>query len=123
LCLRKVLEECKSIAEARKLLTGMRRTTTINLAIADRAGVAVFEITPRRVLQRDPARGTCVTTNHFCSAALKPASPVNVDRTFERFAKLEEVRGWRDRAGPDELRKQLDAVNLGTFTLQTMVFE
>jgi hypothetical protein len=123
LCLRKVLEECKTIAEAKKLLASLRRTTTINLAVADRTGVAVFEITPRRVLQRDPTRGTCTSTNHFCTPALKPAKPFNVDRTFERFAKLEEVRGWRDRVSPDELRKQLDAVNLGTLTLQTMVFE
>jgi predicted choloylglycine hydrolase len=123
LCLRKVLEDCTTIAEAQKKLEGLRRTTTINVAIADRSGVAVLEVTPRRVLRRGPQRGACVTTNHFCDPALKPARPVNVDRSFERFAKLEEVRDWRDKASPDALRRQLDATNLGTLTLQTMVFE
>jgi hypothetical protein len=123
LCLRKVLEECTTIAEARKKLESLRRTTTINVAVADRKGVAVFEVTPGRVLQRPAAKGTAICTNHFCAAALKPARPVNVDRSFERFGKLEEVRGWEKKARPEDLRKQLDAVNLGNFTLQTMVFE
>jgi hypothetical protein len=123
LCLRKVLEECATIAEAKKKLESMKRTTTINVVVADRTGVAVFEVTPARVLQRNPERGTCVSTNHFCNAALRPARPVNIDRSFERFAKLDEVRKWRSKATPDALRKQLDAANLGTLTLQTMVFE
>jgi hypothetical protein len=48
---------------------------------------------------------------------------MNIDRSFQRFAKLEEVRGWRGKVTPEELRKQLDACNLGTLTLQTMAFE
>ena len=83
----------------------------------------MFEVTPRHVVQRDPVRGTCVSTNHFCAASLKPARPLNIDRSFERFTKLEEVRDWRTKATPESLRKQLHATNLGNLTLQTMVFE
>src|SRR4051812_28247083 len=57
LCQRKVLEECTTIAEAKKLLEGMRRTSTTNLAIADPSGVAVFEVTPGHVIQRGPVQG------------------------------------------------------------------
>jgi hypothetical protein len=42
---------------------------------------------------------------------------------FERFRKLEEVRGWEKKARPEDLLKRLDAVNLGDFTLQAMIFE
>ncbi len=123
LCLRKVLEECSTIAEAKKKLESLRRTTTINVVVADRTGVAVLEVTPRRVIQREAQRGVCVSTNHFCDAALKPPNGVNIDRSFERFARLEKVRDLGGKMGPDGLRKHLDAVNLGTVTLQTMVFE
>src|SRR5262249_37192923 len=90
LCLRRVLGQATTIDQAVKVLEGLRRTTTINVAIADRRDVAVLEISPKRVVKRQGRRGVCVTTNHFCSKELKPEKPVNVDETFERFATLEE---------------------------------
>jgi predicted choloylglycine hydrolase len=123
LCLRRVLEEATTIAEAKKVLEGIRRTTTINVAIADRSGVGVLEVSPKKVLLREPEKGTLTCTNHFCSPAFKPGHPLNVDNTYERFEKLEEVRAWTEKATPESLRKQLHEVRLGTFTLQTMVFE
>jgi predicted choloylglycine hydrolase len=123
LCLRRVLEQAKTIDEAKKVLEGLRRTTTINVAIADRREVAVLEVSPKRVVKRKGMRGVCVTTNHFCCKELRPEKPVNLDQTFERFATLEEVRQREGKVAVDDLRKQLDRVNLGTLTLQTMCFE
>jgi isopenicillin-N N-acyltransferase like protein len=123
LCLRQVLEEARTIDDAQKLLDKLPRTTTINVAIADRESAAVLEVSPGRVVRRDSEKGVCVTTNHFCSAEQKAAKPVNIDRTFERFARLQDVRDAGKPLTPDDLRKHLDAVNLGTLTLQTMVFE
>ena len=123
LCLRQVLEEAATIDEAIKVLGKLRRTTTINLAVADRSGVAVLEISPKRIVKRSPDEGVCVTTNHFRSPELKTARLTNANRTLERFARLEEVRKGTAKVAPEDLRKQLDAVNLGTLTLQTMVFE
>jgi hypothetical protein len=123
LCYRQLLEECTTIAEAQKRLERLPRTATTNLVLADRSGIAVLEVTPKRVLRRNPEQGLCACTNHFCLAALKPEQPANVDRSFERFATLAKVRSWRDRLRPEGLRKHLDAVNLGDLTLQTMVFD
>jgi hypothetical protein len=123
LCLRKVLEECTSIDEAQKLLQRLPRTTTINLAVADRQGVASFEITPAHVVRRDARDGACVCTNHFCAPLLKPEEPVDVNASFERFESLEKVREERGKVTPDDLRKHLDTTNMGDLTLQTMVFE
>jgi len=123
LCLRKVLEECTTIAQAKKCLEEQRRTTTINVVIADRQGVATLEVTPGRVELRGAEQGTCSCTNHYCTAALRPAEPVNVNETFERFASLDKVRPGKARLSPDDVRRQLDAVCLGELTMQTMVFE
>ena len=47
MCHRRLLEECTTIAEAKKLLERMPRTSLLNLAVADRTGTAVFEVTPK----------------------------------------------------------------------------
>jgi len=123
LCLRQVLEEAATIDEAVKVLDKLRRTTTINVAIADRHGVAVLEVSPKRVIKRAQEANVCVTTNHFLSPELKAGRLTNANRTLERFARLGELRKSKELVSPEDLRKQLDAVNLGTLTLQTMVFE
>jgi predicted choloylglycine hydrolase len=123
LCVRKMLEECTTIAEAKKLLESMNRTVLLNLVVADAKGVAVFEMSPNHVIQRDPSKGVGVCTNHFCTDELRPEQPSDPVRTHARFEKLEELRGGEKKYAPDDLRKQLDKVNLGDKTLQTMVFE
>jgi hypothetical protein len=59
MCYRRVLEECTTVEEAEKLLRSLPRTTTTNLAICDKHGGAVFEITPKTVYVRKPVNGTC----------------------------------------------------------------
>jgi predicted choloylglycine hydrolase len=123
LCYRKILEECTTIDQAQKLLEGLRRTTTTNLVIADRDGVAVLEVTPAKVVRRQAAAGACACTNHFCTAPLRPDEVIDASRTLGRFDTLNAGLKGDGKLGPDDLRKQLDAVNLGGLTLQTMVFE
>ncbi len=105
LCYRKLLEDCTTIEEAKKLLTTMRRTTTTNLALADRTGVAVFEVSPQKVVQRPALQGVCACTNHYCSEEIKAANTIDLVRTFERLQALEDAadvrqdrRGGRSRA-------------------------
>jgi predicted choloylglycine hydrolase len=123
LCLRRVLEQARTIDEAQKVLEGFRRTTAINVALADRRGAAVLEVTPLKVVRRGPADGVCAATNHFLSAALRPEKVSDLDDTLGRYARLSQVRTWKEKATPQMLQKKLDTVNLGTLTLQTMVFE
>jgi predicted choloylglycine hydrolase len=123
LCYRTLLQECTTIAEAKKMLSGMRRTTTTNLVLADRTGVAVFEVSPGKVVQRDPLRGVCACTNHYCTDEVRPNDAFNYARTFDRLRLLEDARDIRDRITVADVHKRLDAANLGIFTLQTMIFE
>ncbi len=101
----------------------MRRTTTTNLVLADKTGVAVFEVSPKKVVQRSAIQGVCACTNHYCCDEIKAAQTTNVARTFERFKALEEVRDIEGKVSVADVHKRLDAANLRDLTLQTMVFE
>jgi hypothetical protein len=123
LCFRRLLEECSSIEEALPLLKTMRRTGLNNLVVADRAGVAVFEITPERVVVRRSRGGTCVCTNHFCSPELQPLVRINLFDSNEHFQTLEKVAGLQRQLGAAEVQLGLHAVCDPEMTMQTMVFE
>src|SRR5436190_4294916 len=81
LCYRRLLEECATIEEAHALLLSMKRTALSNLAVADKKGVAVFEITPKHVLVRRGTNGACICTNHFCTPELKATVGLNFYHT------------------------------------------
>jgi hypothetical protein len=117
LAFRRLLEECSTIAEAEKLLRGLKRTTTLNLAVCDKNGGAIFEITTKTVVVRKPEADICTCTNHFCSKEL------NAGVHCERLPKLDACREGKEKLGLDDVARKLDAVNQGAGTLQTMVFE
>jgi hypothetical protein len=123
LCYRRLLEECSTIAEAQALLEKMRRTGLSNLVVADREGVATFEISPERVVVRRGVNGTCVAANHFCSEELRPSVGINFFSTYDRFEALTKVGEVKRKLGPEDLQVGLHEACAKTFTLQTMVFE
>src|SRR5262249_6700861 len=110
LCYRRLLEDCTSVAEAEKLLCSLPRTTVTNLAVCDRHGAAVFEITPKRVVVRRAEDGLCTCTNHFCTAELRPVRQTNEYKTLDRYRILEEVRS-REKVGVEDLHARLHAAN------------
>ncbi len=123
LCYRRILEECATIAEAKDLLEGMKRTTTTNLVVADRDGVAVFEITPSHVVVRRSQNGACVCTNHFCSDELKPFVRFNYYKTKDRYRTLDRAEASREKLTLADLQSGLHAACQKDETLQTMIFE
>jgi hypothetical protein len=54
---------------------------------------------------------------------MRSANPADPLHSHERFQTLEELRPGDKKYTPDDLRKQLNEVNLPGLTLQTMVFE
>jgi hypothetical protein len=123
LCFRRLLEEASSIEEAYLALSGMKRIGLNSLVVADRAGVAVFEITPGRVVVRRPRDGVCIGTNHFCTEELRPRLTLNMFNTLDHFTALEQVTRERGGFGVTDLHGALHAVCDPDITLQTMVFE
>jgi hypothetical protein len=118
LAFRRVLEECKSVAEAEALLRVMPRATAASLTICDPTGGAVFEMTPKSLVVRPPSNGLTCCTNHFTSADLCGDS-----KPCKRLPKLLAVQSADDKLGVPEVFATLDAVNQGKYTLQTMVLE
>jgi hypothetical protein len=123
LCYRRILEECSTIAEAQALLESMNRTGLSNLVVADRQGVATFEITPERVVVRRGSNGTCVCTNHFNTKELRPELGLNFFDTYDRFASLSKLGELPRKLSPADLQVGLHNTSFKTFTLQTMIFE
>jgi hypothetical protein len=117
LAFRRVLEECGSVAEAEKLLRGLKRTTSACLTICDKNGGAVFEITPQHIVVRSAVNDVCCCTNHFRTDALC------VGKQCWRYKLLESLQQGHDKLGVADVFTRLDAVNQGKQTLQSMVFE
>lgn len=129
LCYRKLLEECTTIEEAKKLLTSLPRTTWNNLSVADRNGVAVFEITPDTVEMRRGETGFTTCTNHFCTK-LAGANNLNAvpdsEKRFELMTKQATDLLKAKKMDVKAVQGLLDAVAFNAPTLQTiqsMIFE
>jgi len=116
LCLRRILEECTTIAEAEKALRGSERSTILSLDICDREGVGVLEITPKNVALRRGSDGICINTNHFRTDGL------SVLKICSRYTQLSGA-ATMEKLGVDEVFKKLDEVSQGAKTVQAMVFE
>jgi predicted choloylglycine hydrolase len=113
---RRILEECTTVDEAEKLLRSVRRTTRNNLAVCDRNGGAVFEITPKNVRRRPAEDGLCPCTNHFRTRDLATETMCRRYKALEKSKSMEKI----DVA---QMMKLLDSVNQGERTFQSMIFE
>ncbi len=123
LCYRRLLEECTTIDEAEKLLRSMPRITTTNLAVCDRQGAAVLEVTPRHVVRRRAEKCVCPCTNHFVTAELRPERQPDLYHTMERYQALDRMCRQKTKLDIEDVHQALDDANQGRATLQTMIFE
>ncbi|MEN6449023.1 MAG: C45 family peptidase [Thermoguttaceae bacterium] len=118
---RRVLEECSTIAEAEKLIRSNERTTILSLALCDRHGSAVIEMTPERAVERRGSDGILACTNHFRSDEL--ASVLLPLGICNRYPKLIQVRKLERPLDISDVAKKMHEVNMGRMTVQTMIFE
>jgi len=117
LAFRRVLEECKTVAEAEKLLRSINRTTTACLTICDPNGGAVFEITPKSIEVRKAVNDICCCTNHFCT------KPLGIPQECERLDQLLLTQKSDAKLDVKDVFSRLHDVHQGKFTMQSMVFE
>jgi len=87
-----------------------------NLALCDQRRAVVFEITPKTLLVRPAESGVCACTNHFRMEGLATGTDCN---RYETLAKSQGA----GKFSVADVARQMDAVNQGDWTLQTMVFE
>jgi len=117
LLFRRVLEECTTIDEAKKLIENSKRTTSACLTLCDVNGGAVFEITPKSVEVRKPDNGATCCTNHFLTEAL------GVGKECPRLDKLTALQKKTDAVTVDDVFAVLESVNQSKHTIHSMVFE
>jgi isopenicillin-N N-acyltransferase like protein len=113
---RRILEECTTVDEAEALLRSEKATTWMNLAVCDRDGGAVFEITPETIARRDDDRGLARCTNHF------RANGLSVGETCDRYDALGKL-SMKSPLDVPAVQARLHAANQERLTFQTMVFE
>jgi isopenicillin-N N-acyltransferase-like protein len=114
LALRQVLEECRTVDEAKALLTKLPRTTMYNLAMCDPSGGAVLEVTTKNVVMRK-GDGVNACTNHF------RAKELCIDKSCQRFDALMSPESGKFTV--DKVFSRLDSTNQGERTFQSMIFE
>lgn len=117
LTFRRILEECKTIDEAEKLLRDVKRTTWMNLAACDRQRAVVFELTPKTVAVRGAEDHLLASTNHFRTPELGLGADCRRYRILRRY--------WA-RTQPFTLPNVayvMNSVHLGRDTTQSMIFE
>jgi isopenicillin-N N-acyltransferase like protein len=120
LAFRRVLEECSTVSEAEKLMRSIDRTTCALMTACDKKGGSVFEMTTKNLEVRSADNRVCCATNHFRTDKL---ALENEMQDCWRFKRLEKFQKGEGKLGVDDVVKQLHAVNLDDWTIQTMVFE
>ncbi len=123
LCYRMVLEQCKTVEEARKFLLALERSTTTNLLISDRERTAVLEVSPDGVAVRQSEAGATCCANHFCLAENRADDQANPYQSFERYSTLQKGCNIPGKHSVQNIKEMLHSTNLGFNTLQSMVFE
>jgi len=113
---RRILEECTTVEEAERLLESETATTWMNLAVCDRDGGAVFEITPDNVARRDDEDHILCCTNHF------RAPDLTVEEKCDRYDALQKLPA-ESTIDVAAVQQRLHAANQDKLTFQTMVFE
>jgi predicted choloylglycine hydrolase len=116
LAARRIVEECKDLDEAEKLIRQITWTTANLLAIADRKEGRVFEITPKNVRVIKSSEEFCAATNYFRTPELA---------TTEKCWRMDILKGLtaRNQMSVSDVKTALDSVNQGAYTIQSQVFE
>ena len=112
---RRILEECATLDEAKKLLDANKPASRSIFITCDRRGGGAFEITPKTVVLRKDE--LCVATNNFQSKELAP-SPSFCPRAFL----LAKASGL-EKLGVEDVAKKMQEVHQRARTAHSLVFE
>ena len=120
-CFRDILETCRTVDEAIRLVERTPHVTVSNLVVCDPDGGALVELAPEGVKSRPISAEMHSCTNHFSHPDWQNPRQANAYHTQERLTRLEAapVVG----VGVEDVQRVLDDVNQGDLTIQTMVFD
>jgi isopenicillin-N N-acyltransferase like protein len=114
---REVMETCGSVDDFDRWIRGHSRTGRGLLLACDQKRQRVYEITTKNIGAREPDQGLVYCTNHYRLAPMALPNP-----KCRRYETLETSHNIA-QIGVGDVARLLHAVNQGTHTIQTMVFE
>jgi isopenicillin-N N-acyltransferase like protein len=114
---REVMETCASVDDFDRWIRGHSRTSRGLLLACDQKKQRVYEITTKNIGVREADAGLAYCTNHYRVAPMALPNP-----KCRRYETLEKSRDIKQLTLADVARL-LNAVNQGTHTIQTMIFE
>jgi predicted choloylglycine hydrolase len=125
LAMRRILEECTSVAEAEKRIRATRRASMALFTVCDKDHGCAFEITTKNVIVRGPVDGICASTNHFRTKELATASPevLETQENCPRYKALQSKSRDINKFTVEDVHRMMDAASGGESTIQTMIFE
>ena len=110
---RRLMEECGTLAEADKLIQKHRATTTASAILCDSKSGTVYEVTPKNVIARKANDGICSCTNHFLAKELALPQLCSRLEILDRYAK-------KPKLSLDDVKRALHEVNQDTATIQSI---
>jgi predicted choloylglycine hydrolase len=124
ICFREVLETCRSVPEAIRLIERTQHVTVNNLVLCDASGGTICEITPDGVRSRPFVNELGACTNHFLHPEfVNPNQPDDYE-TLDRLKRLEtSSQNAPPRVRLEEVQQAMHGVHQRDLTLQTMIFE
>ncbi len=114
---REVMETCGSVDDFDRWIRGHSRTGHGLLLACDREKQGVYELTTKNIGVRKPDDGLVYCTNHYRLAPMALPNP-----KCRRYETLETSRNIK-QLGIGDVARLLHAVNQGSHTIQTMIFE
>ncbi len=114
---REVMETCGSVDDFDRWIRGHARTGHGLLLACDQKKQRVYELTTKNIGVREPDDGLVYCTNHYRLAPM--AFPNPKCRRYETLATSRDIQ----QLGVGDVARLLHAVNQGSRTIQTMIFE
>ena len=114
---REVMETCGSVDDFDRWIRGHTRTGHGLLLTCDPKKQRVYELTTKNLGVREPDDGLVYCTNHYRLAPM--ALPNPKCKRYETLATSRDIK----QLGVGDVARLLNAVNQGSHTIQTMIFE
>jgi isopenicillin-N N-acyltransferase like protein len=114
---REVMETCSSVDDFDRWIRGHTRTGRGLLLASDQKKQRVYELTTKNIGVREPVEGLVYCTNHYRLGPMALPNP-----KCRRYSTLETSRDIK-QLGVGDVARLLHAVNQGSNTIHTMVFE
>jgi predicted choloylglycine hydrolase len=80
-----LLDKCRNAEEALELIQKIPHSSSYNYLIADNKSAFVAEVSPPKIVIREPQNGLIITANHYISDVMKEEQEWTMPNSVERY--------------------------------------